>query len=98
MKFTWIEHHRDEYTVSRLCQVLSVSRSGYGQWRVRAPRASALANQTLAAKVTAIHCDRRRSYGRPRSALGASTAGTEPGLVRTSPMLRRARSGWTLPW
>ena len=66
MKYAWIDHHRDEYTVSRLCRVLSVSRSGYCQWRVRAPSARALANQALDAKVTAIHRDSRRSYGRPR--------------------------------
>ena len=66
MKYAWIEHYRDEYTVSRLCRVLSVSRSGYCQWRVRAPSARALANQALDAKVRVIHRDSRRSYGRPR--------------------------------
>jgi hypothetical protein len=34
MKYAWMEHHRDEYTVSRLCRVLGVSRTGYCQWRV----------------------------------------------------------------
>ena len=43
MKYAWIEKNRDEYTVSRLCRVLSVSRSGYCQWRVRSPSAQALA-------------------------------------------------------
>ena len=66
MKYAWIENNRDEYTVSRLCRVLSVSRSGYCQWRVRAPSARALANQVLDSKVTVIHRDSRRSYGRPR--------------------------------
>ena len=66
MKYAWIDQHRDEYTVSRLCRVLSVSRSGYCQWRVRAPSARALANQALDAKVAVIHCESRRSYGRPR--------------------------------
>jgi transposase InsO family protein len=66
MKYAWIEKNRDEYTVSRLCRVLSVSRSGYCQWRVRSPSAQALANQALDAQVAAIHRDSRRSYGRPR--------------------------------
>ncbi len=66
MKYAWIEHYRDEYTVTRLCRVLSVSRSGYCQWRVRAPSARALANQPLDAKVKVIHRDSGRSYGRPR--------------------------------
>jgi len=62
----WVEKNRDEYTVSRLCRVLSVARSGYCQWRVRSPSAQALANQALDAQVAAIHRDSRRSYGRPR--------------------------------
>jgi putative transposase len=66
MKYAWIDQHRDQYTVSRLCRVLSVSRSGYCQWRVRGPSARALANQALDAKVAVIHRQSRRSYGRPR--------------------------------
>ena len=66
MKYAWIDQHRDEYTVSRLCRVLAVSRSGYCQWRVRGPSARALANQALDAKVAVIHRESRRSYGRPR--------------------------------
>ena len=65
MKYAWIENHRDEYTVSRLCRVLLVSRSGYCQWRVRAPSARSLANQALDTKVAAIHQGSRRSYDLP---------------------------------
>ncbi len=61
-----IENRRDGYTVSRLCRVLSVSRTGYCQWHVRAPSARALANEVLDAKVAIIHRDSRKSYGRPR--------------------------------
>jgi putative transposase len=66
MKYAWIDQHRGEYTVSRLCRVLAVSRSGYCQWRVRPPSAQALANQALDAKAAVVHHDSRRNYGRPR--------------------------------
>lgn len=66
MKYAWIEKHRDEYTVSRLCRVLLVSRTGYCQWRVRTPSPRALANKALDAKVHVAHRDSRGSYGRPR--------------------------------
>ena len=46
--------------------MLSVSRSGYCQWRVRSPSARALTTLALDAQVAAIHRDSRRSYGRPR--------------------------------
>ena len=38
MKYAWIEHHRDEFSVIRMCARLEVSRSGYNQWRGRKPR------------------------------------------------------------
>lgn len=38
MKYAWIDEHRGQYTVSQLCCVLGVSRSGYCQWRVRPPQ------------------------------------------------------------
>lgn len=66
MKYAWIENNRDKYTVSRLCRVLSVSRTGYCQRRVRAPSARALTNAALDAQVVSIDRDNRKSYGRPR--------------------------------
>jgi len=66
MKYAWIENNRDEYTGSRLCRVLSVSRTGYCQWRVRPLSARALANAALDTQVATIHRDSRRSYGRLR--------------------------------
>jgi phage host-nuclease inhibitor protein Gam len=35
MRYAWIETYRDQYTVSWLYRVLSVSRTGYCQWRIR---------------------------------------------------------------
>ena len=66
MKYAWIENNRDEYTVSRLCRVLLMSRTGYCQWRVRPLSARALANAALDTQVATIHRDSRRSYGRLR--------------------------------
>ncbi len=89
MKYAWIENHRDEYTVSRLCRVLSVSRSGYCQWRVRAPSSRELANQALDARVAAIHRDSRRSYGRPRIAQHLRQQGECVGAERVRRSLKR---------
>ena len=66
MKYAWIDEHRDRYTVSQLCRVLGVSRSGYCQWRVRPPSVRALANQALDTRVATIYQVSRRSYGHPR--------------------------------
>jgi len=66
VRYAWIERHRDEYTITRMCRHLDVSRTGYLQWRKRAPSDRAIANAALDAQVAAIHAQARRSYGRPR--------------------------------
>ncbi|WP_126284697.1 IS3 family transposase [Burkholderia stagnalis] len=66
MRYAWIDQHRDRYSVSRLCRVLAVSRSGYCQWRGRAPSSRSQADAALDAAVAAIHRGSRGSYGRPR--------------------------------
>ena len=60
MKYAWIEQHRDQFTVSRMCRQLAVSRTGYCQWRTRAPSPRAQAQATLDARVALIHADRKR--------------------------------------
>ncbi len=89
MKYAWIDNHRDEYTVSRLCRVLSVSRSGYCQWRVRPPSPRTLANEVLDAKVALIHRDSRKSYGRPRITQQLRQQGECVGAERVRRSLRR---------
>jgi len=37
VRYAWIEGHRDLFSVSRMCRQLEVSRTGYCQWRTRAP-------------------------------------------------------------
>lgn len=89
MKCAWIDAHRDQYTGSRLCRVLQVSRSGYCQWRVRPPSPGTPANQTLDAKVAAIHDASRRSYGRPRIVHKLRQQGDVVGAERVRKSLRR---------
>lgn len=91
MKYAWIEKHRDQYTVSQLCRVLGVSRSGYCQWRVRAPSKRAMANQALDAKVAAVHQSSRRSYGRPRIVQSLRQQGEIVSAERVRKSLQRQR-------
>ena len=66
MKYVWIGEHRDQYSVTRMCRQLEVSRTGYSQWTKRAPSNRSIANEVLDAQVAAIHAGSNRSYGRPR--------------------------------
>ncbi|EPZ43271.1 hypothetical protein N007_13630 [Alicyclobacillus acidoterrestris ATCC 49025] len=48
MKFQFIEDHRDEFRVEKMCEVLSVSRSGYYKWRqVKQNRARGLSRHPI---------------------------------------------------
>ena len=66
MKYAWIEQNRDLYPVTRLCHLLSVSRSGYCQWRTRGPSVRTQQNALLDSKIEEIHRQSKGSYGRPR--------------------------------
>ena len=55
-----------QFKVSRMCQLLEVSRSGYYEWRSRPPRAQAEAEQHVEAKVQHYFAQGRGTYGTRR--------------------------------
>jgi len=89
VKYAWIEEHRDQYHVTRMCRQLEVSRSGYCQWRTRTPSDRAMANAVLDAQVAALHSGSKRSYGRPRIVRGLREQGVRVGHERVRNSLRR---------
>jgi putative transposase len=66
MRFQFIEDRRNEFPVSRMCQVLKVSSSGYYAWRQRPPSAREMANQELSDKIKMVYDDSYGTYGSPR--------------------------------
>lgn len=66
MRFQFIEDHRDEFPVTRLCQVLEVSPSGYYAWRNRPVSQREMANQQLLEKIKVVHTESHETYGSPR--------------------------------
>jgi transposase InsO family protein len=52
--------------VSRACELLGVSGSGYQKWLTRPPSDRALSDAWLAAKIKEIHQENRGAYGAPR--------------------------------
>lgn len=91
MKYVFINTHRDGYSVSRLCRVLDVSRSGYCQWRNRPPSPRTQANRALDVAVASIHHASRRSYGRPRIVAQLRLQGERIGAERVRQSLQRQR-------
>ena len=66
MKYAWIEDNRLEFEIGRMCTVLAVSRSGYYDWRARAPSKRAQDNALLDTQVASLHSAHHARYGRPR--------------------------------
>ena len=66
MKYALIQAHRDEFSVSLMCRVLQVSRSGYYDWAKRPPSERTPEEQRLRIEVRSIHRRSGRTYGSPR--------------------------------
>jgi putative transposase len=66
MRFHFIKDQREAFPVTRLCEVLDVSPSGYYAWRGRSVSAREMANQALLEKVKAVYTESRGTYGSPR--------------------------------
>ena len=89
MKYAWIEEQRDQFSVTRMCRQLGVSRTGYCQWRTRAPSERSMANAALDARVAAMHAGSQRSYGRPRIVRGLREQGLQVSHERVRNSLKR---------
>jgi putative transposase len=66
MRYRFIEGHRKEYTVGRLCTMLWIKRSSYYAWRKRKPSQREQNNQAIIDQIRRIHKLSRRTYGSPR--------------------------------
>jgi transposase InsO family protein len=66
MKYRFIEKHRSEFGVGKMCRVLDVNRSGYYGWRNREPSQREQYNDMLLKEIRAIHQEYMQLYGSPR--------------------------------
>jgi putative transposase len=63
MKYQFVAAHQAEYRLTRLCQTLGVSRSGYYAWRRRPASARAAANTRLLERMQQLHRQTKARYG-----------------------------------
>jgi uncharacterized protein (DUF433 family) len=66
VKYVWIHEQRGSYPVAKLCELLSVSKSGYHAWKNRPPSVRELENVRLETHIRAIHAESGGTYGSPR--------------------------------
>jgi putative transposase len=66
VKYAVIQAHGGEFSVSLMCRVLQVSRSGYYDWAKREPSEPTPEEQRLRIEIRSIHRRSGRTYGSPR--------------------------------
>ena len=67
MIYRFIEDHRSEYCVRRMCRVLEVSTSAFYDWGHRKPSQGEQENVQLLWEIRKIHSDSKtEDYGSPR--------------------------------
>ena len=88
MRFEFIDDHRDELPVTRMCQALNVSPSGYYAWRKRPVSAREMANRELYKKIEAVYNDNYGTYGSPRVYLELKAQGVACSENRVARLMR----------
>jgi transposase InsO family protein len=66
VRYGFIREQHDWHSVSVLCDVLNVSRSGYYEWLTRSPSARKLEDRRLWPKIVRFHHRHREAYGAER--------------------------------
>jgi transposase InsO family protein len=89
-RFRFISAHRGVHGVKRLCRVLAVSRSGFYRWAAAEPdrRQRAAAEETLAARIAAVHDDSGNTYGSPRVVIELREHGMRVNRKRVERIMR----------
>ena len=64
--FRFILTEKASHSITIMCRVLEVSRSGYHAWTRRPPGPRALEDARLTARIRELHTKRREVYGSPR--------------------------------
>jgi len=84
-----IDAEKASYSVSLLCRVLGVSRSGYYDWRDRLPSKRARENASLTEKIREIHVRSRGTYGYPRVHAELKALGIRCSRGRVARLMRK---------
>jgi putative transposase len=64
--FRFVAAKKAEHSITTMCRVLGVSRSGFHAWASRPPSARALEDERLLERIREIHKANRKVYGSPR--------------------------------
>ena len=65
MRYSFVDRHSDRWKIGRMCDLLSVSRSGFYAWLRRAPGLRSTSNIDLVHEISKIYEEGKGEYGSP---------------------------------
>ena len=88
MRYAFIRDHRDEFRVTKMCEVLEVSRGGFYTW-LRSPESErSHANRALLTEIRIAFDRSRQTYGSPRLAIELNESGVSCSENRVARLMR----------
>jgi len=88
--FRFIAAEKATFSISLLCRVLAVSRSGFHAWERRAPSQRAVEDARLGERIRQSHARGRGTYGAPRVHADLRRQGVRVGRKRVERLMRSA--------
>ena len=85
MKYAFIKENESQHVITRLCNALSVSTSGYYDWLHRLPRKQAQERKALLKTIVSIYTEVMENYGSPRMHIELIESGHEVSIVYNPP-------------
>jgi len=95
--FRFIAAERANHSISLMCRLLGVSRSGFHAWERRPPSDRALADAWLVERITAIHRESRGTYGARRVHAALRQQGVHVGRKRIERLMRAQQLTGAVP-
>jgi putative transposase len=89
VKFAFIDEEKATWPVDAMCDVLSVSRSGFYAWKTRPTSPRALEDADLVVDIKAAHKAGRGTYGSPRVFRALRKRGKRIGKKRIERLMRQ---------
>jgi putative transposase len=90
MKYQFIEHHKREFPIVLMCNVLGVSESGFYAWRKRSPCQRQREDARLTEEIRQVFAGHQGRYGSPRIHRELQDQGRNTSRKRVARLMREA--------
>jgi putative transposase len=95
--YRFIAAEKANHSISLMCRLLGISRSGFHAWQRRAPSDRTLADAWLTERIVAIHRESRGTYGARRVHVALAQQGIRVGRKRVERLMRARRLTGAVP-